>query len=122
VYHDPCYLGPLSRYLRRAPAKSSRHQIGTSVIEPEADTRNAASAAEPVVDSLSSAKSTGERRQPQSRRANLRETGATVVGAACPFCNTMFSDALDKVSTNPPRLLDIAQITAAALPETAPRQ
>jgi Fe-S oxidoreductase len=43
-------------------------------------------------------------------------TGAEVVGAACPFCNTMFRDALSAVSEKPPQLLDIAQIAAASLP------
>jgi len=38
-------------------------------------------------------------------------TGADIVAAACPFCNTMFRDALPAVSVNPPRLLDVAQIT-----------
>ena len=28
------------------------------------------------------------------RAAELAATGASVVGAACPFCNTMFRDAL----------------------------
>ena len=47
------------------------------------------------------------------------ETGAAVVGAACPFCNTMFRDALAAVSATPPRLMDIAQIAAEAVRETA---
>ena len=49
------------------------------------------------------------------RAEELVATGATVVGAACPFCNTMFRDALSAVSKTPPKLLDIAQIAAAAL-------
>jgi hypothetical protein len=36
------------------------------------------------------------------------------VGAACPFCNTMFRDALASTA-NPPELLDIAQLAAAAI-------
>jgi Fe-S oxidoreductase len=48
-----------------------------------------------------------------TRAKELVATGATVVGAACPFCNTMFRDALAAVSENPPKLLDIAQIAAA---------
>jgi Fe-S oxidoreductase len=38
-----------------------------------------------------------------------------VIGTACPFCNTMFRDALPGVSDAPPQLLDIAQLTARAL-------
>ena len=50
------------------------------------------------------------------RAEQLVATGADVVGAACPFCNTMFRDALASVSPNPPKLMDIAQIAAASLP------
>jgi Fe-S oxidoreductase len=50
------------------------------------------------------------------RAEELASTGATVVGAACPFCNTMFRDALAGVSPAPPKLLDIAQIAAASIP------
>jgi Fe-S oxidoreductase len=50
------------------------------------------------------------------RAEELVATGANVVGAACPFCNTMFRDALAG-QENSPRLLDIAQIAAAQLPQ-----
>ena len=48
------------------------------------------------------------------RAEELVATGASVVAAACPFCNTMFRDALAGVSSTPPKLLDIAQIAAAS--------
>jgi len=51
-----------------------------------------------------------------NRARELAATGAGIVGAACPFCNTMFRDALTAVSPAPPKLLDIAQIAAASLP------
>jgi Fe-S oxidoreductase len=51
-----------------------------------------------------------------NRAKELADTGADVVAAACPFCNTMFRDALPAVSATPPQLLDIAQIVAASLP------
>jgi Fe-S oxidoreductase len=50
-----------------------------------------------------------------NRAEELVATGATIVGAACPFCNTMFRDALSGISKTPPKLLDIAQIAAAAI-------
>jgi Fe-S oxidoreductase len=53
------------------------------------------------------------------RAEELVATGASVVAAACPFCNTMFRDALAGVSATPPKLLDIAQIAAAAFPPTS---
>jgi len=45
----------------------------------------------------------------------LAETGADAVGVACPFCNSMFRDALGSVAASPPELLDIAQIAAATI-------
>jgi Fe-S oxidoreductase len=52
-----------------------------------------------------------------ARARELAATGAEIIGAACPFCHTMFRDALDAVSRKPPRLLDIAQIAALSLEE-----
>jgi len=51
-----------------------------------------------------------------NRARELAATGAKTVAAACPFCNTMFRDALSAVAPSPPKLLDIAQIVAASLP------
>ena len=50
------------------------------------------------------------------RMEELVGTGAAVIATACPFCQTMFRDALGAVSSAPPKLLDIAQIAAAELP------
>ena len=54
------------------------------------------------------------------RVEELVSTGAQVIGTACPFCQTMFRDALEVVAerlgTAAPKLLDIAQIAAASLP------
>jgi len=40
---------------------------------------------------------------------------AQTIGTACPFCQTMFRDALGSVTQTPPKLLDIAQIVASSL-------
>ncbi|MHC5721248.1 MAG: hypothetical protein ACYTX0_56825, partial [Nostoc sp.] len=50
------------------------------------------------------------------RAKELVDTGAAIVGTACPFCNTMFREALSAVSEAPPQLYDIAQLTARSLP------
>jgi Fe-S oxidoreductase len=52
----------------------------------------------------------------KARAQELVATGASAVAAACPFCNSMFQDALAQASQNPPRLLDIAQIAAESIP------
>ena len=39
-----------------------------------------------------------------------------MIGTACPFCQTMFRDALGTTGGAAPKLLDIAQIAAASFP------
>jgi Fe-S oxidoreductase len=60
---------------------------------------------------------TGERVS-HVRADELAATGASTVGTACPFCNTMFRDAFASKGVGAPELLDIAQLTARALPQT----
>ena len=110
VFHDPCYLG---RYRdiydqpRDVIAKSA------SVIDPpRARERSFCCGAGGGLVFLS--EETGERVN-HARAKELADTGADIVGAACPFCNSMFRDALGSTSTNPPELLDIAQIAAASI-------
>jgi Fe-S oxidoreductase len=109
VYHDPCYLG---RY--RGTYDEPRAVIGqfaTVVDPPRARERSFCCGAGGGLAFLG--EETGERVS-MTRAKELAGTGADIVGAACPFCNTMFRDAL--ASLNGPKLLDIAQIAAASLP------
>lgn len=114
VYHDPCYLG---RY--RGVYDEPRQVLGLSgeVIDPpRSRERSFCCGAGGGLAFLG--EETGDRVS-HNRAKELVATGADVVGAACPFCNTMFRDALSAVSEAPPRLLDIAQIAAAGLPRKA---
>jgi Fe-S oxidoreductase len=57
--------------------------------------------------------------EPGERVSNVRAkellaTGATTIGTACPFCNTMFRDATAAGEASP-AVLDIAQLTARSL-------
>jgi Fe-S oxidoreductase len=112
VYHDPCYLG---RYRgvydepRAVLAKS-----GQVIDPPRARERSFCCGAGGGLAFL------GEEhgdRVSHTRAKELVATGADIVGAACPFCNTMFRDALAAVSDAPPKLYDIAQLAAASLPK-----
>ena len=49
------------------------------------------------------------------RTAELIATGATTIGTACPFCNSIFRDALADKGEAAPQLLDIAQLAAREL-------
>ena len=114
VYHDPCYLG---RY--RGVYDQPRQVLalsGTVIDPPRARERSFCCGAGGGLAFLGEEQ--GERVS-HNRAKELVETGAQVVGVACPFCNTMFRDALGATSEAPPKLLDIAQITAMQLPEKA---
>lgn len=106
VFHDPCYLG---RYRgiyeepRQVIAKSA-----TVIDPPRARQRSFCCGAGGGLVFLG--EETGDRVN-ETRVKELVATGADTIGAACPFCNSMFRDALAK-SENAPRLLDIAQIAA----------
>ncbi|PYT31694.1 MAG: [Fe-S]-binding protein [Acidobacteria bacterium] len=110
VYHDPCYLG---RY--RNVYDEPRQVLGrfaTSVDPPRARERSFCCGAGGGQMFLGEEKG---KRINMARVEELVGTGAGTVGVACPFCQSMFRDALAAVSTNPPQLMDIVQIAARAI-------
>ncbi len=114
VFHDPCYLG---RY--RGIYDEPRQVIARSatVIDPpRSRERSFCCGAGGGLVFLGEEEGS---RVNETRAKELVATGADTIGAACPFCNTMFRDALAGTSGNPPRLLDIAQIAAEQLTSTA---
>jgi Fe-S oxidoreductase len=111
VYHDPCYLGRYRNIYDEPRAVLSRS--GEVVDPPRARERSFCCGAGGGLAFVGEEK--GERVS-HNRARELAATGAGTVAAACPFCNTMFRDALTAVSPAPPRLLDVAQIVAASLP------
>ena len=111
VYHDPCYLGRYQDVYEEPREIVAR--AGTLVEAPRSHERSFCCGAGGGLAFLGEEQ--GERVS-HVRAKELAGTGAQVVGTACPFCNTMFRDALSAVSEAPPVLLDIAQLTARALP------
>jgi Fe-S oxidoreductase len=109
VYHDPCYLGRY-RNVYDAP-RDVVGRYGTLTDPPRARERSFCCGAGGGLAFLGEEKG---KRISAERAEELVATGASVVAAACPFCNTMFRDALAGVSATPPKLLDIAQIAAAS--------
>jgi Fe-S oxidoreductase len=115
AYHDPCYLG---RY--RDVYDQPRAVAGTAstVIEPER-TRERSFCCGAGGGQMFLGEEKGKRVN-VTRVEELVATGAQTIGTACPFCQTMFRDALGAVSgasqKAPPKLLDIVQIVAAGLP------
>ncbi len=114
VYHDPCYLGRYRGTYDEPRAVLARS--GEVIDPPRSRERSFCCGAGGGLAFLG--EETGERVS-HARAKELVATGADVVGAACPFCNTMFRDALAAVSDAPPRLYDIAQIAAASIEANA---
>jgi Fe-S oxidoreductase len=111
AYHDPCYLG---RY--RNVYEAPREVVARSGQVVEAERNHQRSFCCGAGGGLAFlGEETGDRVS-HTRARELAATGAATVATACPFCNTMFRDALPAVSERPPQLLDIAQLTARNLP------
>lgn len=112
VYHDPCYLG---RYQDNYEAPRKVAAEGGRLVEaPRHGERSFCCGAGGGLAFLGEEEGV---RVNHERAIELAATGADVVAAACPFCNTMFRDGLAAATERPPQLLDIAQIAAARLPE-----
>jgi Fe-S oxidoreductase len=111
VYHDPCYLGRYRNVYKqpRAVVKLA----GKLVEAPRNHERSFCCGAGGGLVFLG--EETGER-VGQVRAAELVATGATTIGTACPFCNSIFRDALAEKGEAAPQLLDIAQLIARGMP------
>jgi Fe-S oxidoreductase len=115
VYHDPCYLG---RYRNVYEEPRTVVSLAGELIEaPRSHQRSFCCGAGGGLAFLG--EETGDRVS-QTRAKELVATGASTIGTACPFCNTMFRDALSSTGEVAPRLLDIAQLTARSLPQNIP--
>jgi Fe-S oxidoreductase len=115
VYHDPCYLGRY-RDVYDEPRAVVSQQAGL-VEAPRHKERSFCCGAGGGLAFLG--EESGERVS-HNRAKELTATGADAIATACPFCNTMFRDALVSITpagAAPPQLLDIAQLTARSLPQ-----
>jgi Fe-S oxidoreductase len=110
VYHDPCYLG---RY--RSVYDEPRNVLAQSVDVIEAPRNRERSFCCGAGGGQMFLGEEKGKRINIARAQELVATGAGTVAAACPFCASMFRDALKTVSDTPPQLLDIAQIVARTL-------
>jgi Fe-S oxidoreductase len=116
VFHDPCYLGRYQGIYEEPRAVAGL--AGEVIDPPRARNRSRCCGAGGGLVFLGEEKG---KRVNVDRAEELVATGAEVIGAACPFCQTMFRDALSQVSPTPPQLLDIAQLAAMSISESTPR-
>ncbi|MGA9669698.1 MAG: (Fe-S)-binding protein [Terracidiphilus sp.] len=113
VFHDPCYLGRYRNVYDEPRAVAAL--AGTLVEAPRHRERSFCCGAGGGLAFLG--EETGDRVS-HNRAKELVATGAQTIAAACPFCNTMFRDALAATGEPAPQLLDIAQIAARNLPKS----
>jgi len=116
VFHDPCYLGRYRNIYEEPRAVAGRQ--GELVEAKRSRERSFCCGAGGGQMFLGEEKG---KRVNLERVEELVATGAGTIGTACPFCQSMFRDALGSLPGSPPSLLDIAQIAAAALPEETAR-
>jgi Fe-S oxidoreductase len=113
VFHDPCYLG---RYRNVYDEPRTVAALAGELVEaPRNRERSFCCGAGGGLAFLG--EETGERVS-HVRAAELAATGAQTIAAACPFCNTMFRDALAATGEGAPQLVDIAQLVARGLPQS----
>jgi Fe-S oxidoreductase len=112
VFHDPCYLGRY-RGVYEEPREVLRD--GAQLME-AAKHRDKSYCCGAGGGMMFLGEEEGQRVN-VTRARQLAETGAETVAVGCPFCQSMFRDALTQVSDRPPKLLDVAQIVANRLPQ-----
>jgi len=112
VFHDPCYLGRYRDVYEEPRAVAAL--AGTLIEAPRNHEHSFCCGAGGGLSFLG--EETGERVS-HVRAAELAATGAQTIATACPFCNSMFRDALAAAAEPTPQLLDIAQLTARCLPK-----
>ena len=117
VYHDACYLGRYRGVYDEPREVMAR--FGQVVDPPRARERGFCCGGGGGLMFLG--EESGKRVNLE-RAQELVATGASVVAAACPFCNSMLRDGLAAATTDPPELLDVAQIAAAAIAKNSPEK
>jgi Fe-S oxidoreductase len=115
VFHDPCYLGRYRNIYEEPRQVAGRYG---SLTEP-ARARERSFCCGAGGGQMFLGEEKGKRVNVE-RAEELAATGASTIATACPFCQTMFRDALAQ-RADAPKLLDIVQIAAAALPAEPPK-
>jgi Fe-S oxidoreductase len=115
AFHDPCYLG---RYRNVYDAPRQVAAKYADLTEP-GRTRERSFCCGAGGGQMFLGEEKGKRVNAE-RAGELAATGAATIATACPFCQTRFRDALAESPGTPPKLLDIVQIAAAALPADPP--
>lgn len=113
AYHDSCYLGRANG-IYEAPRKVLEALDAELVEMKRCKTRGFCCGAGGA--QMFKEEETGSTRVNWERTEEAISTGATLIAAACPFCNTMLTDGVKKSEKEQEvTVMDVAELVAASL-------
>jgi Fe-S oxidoreductase len=113
TYHDSCYLGR-SNGIYEAPRKVLELLDADLVEMKRCKTNGLCCGAGGA--QMFKEEEKGDKRVNQERTDEAIATGATIIAAACPFCNTMLTDGVKvQEKEDSIKVMDIAELIAAGL-------
>ena len=113
TYHDSCYLGRANN-IYEAPRKVLE-ALDAALVEMKSCRSNGLCCGAGGAQMFKEEEK-GDLRINYARTNEALGTGANVIAAACPFCNTMLTDGVkNKNKEEEVQVLDIAEIVAAAM-------
>jgi Fe-S oxidoreductase len=113
TYHDSCYLGR-ANHIYEAPRKVLE-AMDVELIEMKRCKSNGLCCGAGGAQMFKEEEK-GDKRVNFERTTEAIETGAAIIAAACPFCNTMMTDGVKNSNKEDNvQVLDIAELIAASL-------
>ena len=117
-YHDSCYLGRANN-IYEAPRKVLE-LLDAELVEMKRCRSNGLCCGAGGAQMFKEEEK-GEKRINQERIGDAIETGASIIAAACPFCNTMLTDGVkEKEKEAEISIMDIAELIAQSMKEDVP--
>ena len=113
TYHDSCYIGRANN-IYEAP-RQVLEALDASLIEMKRCRSNGLCCGAGGAQMFKEEEK-GDTRINLERTREALDTGATVIAAACPFCNTMMTDGVKNSNKEDEvQVLDIAELVAASM-------
>lgn len=117
TYHDSCYIGRANG-IYEAP-RQVLEALDAELVEMKRCRSNGLCCGAGGAQMFKE-EEPGSKRINQERSEEALATGATVIAAACPFCNTMLTDGVkEKEQEDRVKVLDIAELVAASMSDRA---
>lgn len=117
-YHDSCYLGRANN-IYEAPRKVLE-LLDAELVEMKRCRSNGLCCGAGGAQMFKEEEK-GDKRINQERIGDAIDTGASIIAAACPFCNTMLTDGVkEKEKEAEISIMDIAELIAQSMQEDVP--